>query len=280
MPLQVQKFSYLHAQLQGDAAHVISGLPLTETNYMHSVALLRERFGPQYKLVDAHIEAYWMCPPHWTLWPVYSPFMTQSKAIWGHFQHLESHLILMVASLAQLFWVSYQLKSKHKWHYDIEWTINALMASILKEIQIFEAGQHSGWKATSMSTTSFFYLATNRGTTCDHDKPQWIPLVSFVRECTNPTYVPQYHVSKNISSILKMQVYVSTAWDTTKCLNALQDSNVKNAIRNITLAFVIPSPPTLSRPYKQHRDSWGSWSGTSQHYWFIWTPSPYICDKI
>ena len=40
---QVQKFSYL-CQLQGDAAHVISGLPLTETKYMHSIALLRERF--------------------------------------------------------------------------------------------------------------------------------------------------------------------------------------------------------------------------------------------
>ena len=44
-PSQVQKLSYLRAQLQGDAAHVISGLPLIDSNYTHSVTLLRERFG-------------------------------------------------------------------------------------------------------------------------------------------------------------------------------------------------------------------------------------------
>ena len=53
----VQKFGYLHAQLQGDAANAISGLPLTDANYMHSVTLLKERFGQKHKLVDAHMEA-------------------------------------------------------------------------------------------------------------------------------------------------------------------------------------------------------------------------------
>ena len=49
----VQKFSYLCSQLQGDAARTISGLPLTDDNYTESVRILRERFGQQYKLVDA-----------------------------------------------------------------------------------------------------------------------------------------------------------------------------------------------------------------------------------
>ena len=53
----VQKFSYLRSQLQGDAARAISGLPLTDDNYTESVRILRERFGQQYKLVDAHMEA-------------------------------------------------------------------------------------------------------------------------------------------------------------------------------------------------------------------------------
>ena len=34
----VQKFGYLRAQLEGDAARAISGLPLTDDNYVHSVA--------------------------------------------------------------------------------------------------------------------------------------------------------------------------------------------------------------------------------------------------
>jgi len=54
---QVQKFSYLCAQLEGDAARAISDLPLTDDNYVHSVTLLRERFGQQYKLIDTHQEA-------------------------------------------------------------------------------------------------------------------------------------------------------------------------------------------------------------------------------
>jgi len=61
---QFQKLNYLHAQLQEDAACVISGLPLTDSNYAHSVTLLRERIGQQYKLVDAHMEALLNMPPH------------------------------------------------------------------------------------------------------------------------------------------------------------------------------------------------------------------------
>ena len=60
---QVQKLNYLRAQLQEDAAHVISGLTLTDSNYAHSVTLLRERFGQQHKLIDAHMEALLNLPP-------------------------------------------------------------------------------------------------------------------------------------------------------------------------------------------------------------------------
>ena len=58
----VQKFSYLRAQLQGDAARAISGLPLTDDNYEHSLSLLKERFGQQHKLIDAHMEALLSAP--------------------------------------------------------------------------------------------------------------------------------------------------------------------------------------------------------------------------
>ena len=53
----VQKFNYLRAQVHGDATRVIAGFPLTDSNYAHFVALLRERFGQTYKLVNAHMGA-------------------------------------------------------------------------------------------------------------------------------------------------------------------------------------------------------------------------------
>ena len=53
----IQKFSYLKAQLQGDAARTIVGLPLTEANYTNSIAPLEDRYGQGHKIVDAHMRA-------------------------------------------------------------------------------------------------------------------------------------------------------------------------------------------------------------------------------
>ena len=54
----VQKLNYLRAQLQGDAARVVTGFLLTDNNYVHSVTLLKQMFGQPYKLVNAHMQAF------------------------------------------------------------------------------------------------------------------------------------------------------------------------------------------------------------------------------
>ena len=41
----VQKFHYLKAHLLGDAAQVIDNFPLTDMNYLHSMALLKTGLG-------------------------------------------------------------------------------------------------------------------------------------------------------------------------------------------------------------------------------------------
>jgi len=51
----VQKFSYLKAQLEGDAARTIEGIPLTDPNYSHAVAILQECFGQPHKVTAAHM---------------------------------------------------------------------------------------------------------------------------------------------------------------------------------------------------------------------------------
>jgi len=35
----------------------VAGFPLTNVNYEHSIALLRERYGQTHKLVQAHMQA-------------------------------------------------------------------------------------------------------------------------------------------------------------------------------------------------------------------------------
>ena len=58
----VQKFSYLRAQLQGEATRAVAGFPLTDANYIHSVAILKERFGQTPKIVNAHMQALMNLP--------------------------------------------------------------------------------------------------------------------------------------------------------------------------------------------------------------------------
>ena len=53
----IQKFSYLKAQLTGDAARAISGIPFTNDNYTKAVQLLKERFGNASKVINAHMQS-------------------------------------------------------------------------------------------------------------------------------------------------------------------------------------------------------------------------------
>ena len=52
----MQKFIYLRGQVQGDAARVIAGFPLTDDNYAHAITLLQARYGQPHKLISAHME--------------------------------------------------------------------------------------------------------------------------------------------------------------------------------------------------------------------------------
>ena len=50
----VEKMNYLRAQLEGDAADVISGLPLTNANFEQSIKLLKERYGQNEVIIYIH----------------------------------------------------------------------------------------------------------------------------------------------------------------------------------------------------------------------------------
>ena len=49
----VQKLNYLRSQLRGEASQLIAGFSLTSD----SVALLKDRYGQQQKLITAHMQA-------------------------------------------------------------------------------------------------------------------------------------------------------------------------------------------------------------------------------
>ena len=58
----VQKLNYLRAHLEGEATRVIAGFPLTSVNYHQSLDVLRNRFGDQQKIINAHMHALMNLP--------------------------------------------------------------------------------------------------------------------------------------------------------------------------------------------------------------------------
>ena len=72
-------------------------------------------------------------------------------------------------------------------HHNSEWTIDELLASILKELRILKVGQHSSWKSNlrtnPVPTTSSFHVTSNRNTPC---KPKKDPVCVFCKGAHKP----------------------------------------------------------------------------------------------
>ena len=137
----VQKFNYLNARLNGEAKRVVAGFPLTGDNYVHSVHLLKERFGQPQKLVNAHTQA---------LLDLQAPTNELSSLQFFH-DSMETHIrgllalgettesygtLLVPIILAKL--PAETRRNIARGHTSLHWSIDQLQEAILKEIQIFE----------------------------------------------------------------------------------------------------------------------------------------------
>ena len=142
----VQKFNYLRAQLQGDAARVVAGFPLTDDNYVHSVTLLKQRFGQPYKLVNAHMQAFVKLPnPVNTLdsrQAFYDSIESHIRALTSLGKSPESYGALLTPIILGKLPNDIR-KNLARDHSNMEWTLDDLRSNILREIQILETGIHS-----------------------------------------------------------------------------------------------------------------------------------------
>jgi len=58
----VQKLNYLRAHLEGEAARAVAGFPLIGVNYQESLDVLRNRFGDQRRIINAHMHSMMSLP--------------------------------------------------------------------------------------------------------------------------------------------------------------------------------------------------------------------------
>ena len=137
----VQKFTYLKAQLMGDASRAVTGFPLTNSNYEQAVTLLRERFGQPNKIINAHMQALLDLPK-----PVYelSSLQVFYDTMENHVRGLESlgrshesygDLLVPIVLGKLPCDMRTNLARDHDSH---EWKFQQLRESILKEIRILE----------------------------------------------------------------------------------------------------------------------------------------------
>jgi len=82
-------------------------------------------------------------------------------------------------------------------HYDTEWTITDLMASILKEIRVFEPGQ----RTNPMPTTNSFYMGANGGSTHENRKKK--PICVFCKGMHKPNLCTAVSSPKQHLAIVK-----------------------------------------------------------------------------
>ena len=165
---EVQKLNYLRTLLQGSALRVITGLPLTNDSYQHSVILLKERYGEPHKLVDAHMQALiGLSNPANTL----AALQLFHDSVEGHIRSLESlgtsqdqyEAMLVPIILKKLS--PETRKNLARGHDSTQWTLTELQEAILREVHILEMGTDYSHQQGSLSTpTASFVTGTERQT--------------------------------------------------------------------------------------------------------------------
>ena len=137
----VQKFSYLKAQISGDAARAISGFTLTNTNYEQAIILLKERFGQSYNIVNAHMQALLNIPKPSTnlisLRQFYDNIENHIRGLSALGKSEESLGSLLTPVILGKLPVELQRNLAREQN-NSEWTINLLRQAILKEVTILE----------------------------------------------------------------------------------------------------------------------------------------------
>ena len=154
----VQKFNYLKAQLQGDAAKVIAGFPLSDHNYLHAVAILQERFGQTEQLIDTHMRALLELPrPTNSLHSLrnfHDTVESHTRGLSSLGKSGETYGDLLVTVIREKLPKEVKLNIARS-KTTPEWSLPQLMSAVLKEIRILECGTHNSPLGSSQSTAAF-----------------------------------------------------------------------------------------------------------------------------
>ena len=167
----VQKFNYLKAQLQEDAARTIDGIPLSDHNYLHAVTLLQDRFGQTHKLVAAHMQALLEVLTTKnnlaSLRKFHNTIESHSRGLSSLGKSDQTYGDLLVPII--LGKLPKDIKQNlARYSPSAEWEFSQLMSAILREIEILETGSNNSYR--SPFTAAFTVNSKPPGNHKLHDK--------------------------------------------------------------------------------------------------------------
>ena len=150
----IHKFNYLKAQLQGDAAQAVAGLPLTEMNYAQSITLLKQRFGQPEKLINAHTHALIDLPEPTNelsssqLFHNIMEYHTRGLASLGVSK--DSYSTILVPIILGKLPVAVR-RNLARDHDQLRWTLDDLQTAVVKEIRVLDSGLYTKDSSPSLS---------------------------------------------------------------------------------------------------------------------------------
>jgi len=146
-------------QFLGDTLGVIDNFPLTDLNYQHSIALLKERFGQPYKLVNTHIG---ILKDLLTAWPPHDKLESHIRTLESLGKSSDTYCTMLTPMVLRKLPIELQ-KQFARDHNSGEWTIQEVMAFILKEIRVLEVSFYSsGFTKDAHSTTGAFHTIVGK----------------------------------------------------------------------------------------------------------------------
>ena len=218
---EIQKFNYLQAQVEGEEARTISGFAMTNSNYSSVISLLRERFGQQHKIVQAHMHAMVNLPAPSNNYPSLRSFYDQlessirSLESLGETQEKYGSLLVPIV-LAKL--PAEIRKHLARENGSDKWILAELRQALHKELTVLEAGNVSQISDVPTATASFFTGGAKRRVPATQRKPYDAPLGARPILCV---FCGDHHSSANCSKVVSRQDRVAVVKRKKLCFNCL-----------------------------------------------------------
>ena len=220
----VQKFTYLKAQLQGDAARAIDGLPLSDHNYLQSIELLQNRFGQPHKLINAHMQALMnMASPTSSLSSLrifYDSIESHIRGLrsLGKSEHSYGDLLVPVIMARLTPEVRRNLAREHS---SSQWVLSDLLAALQKEIRILESGLHDFSSSTSSKSSTTAALQVGA-----RDKREPSSARTTKRKVTSCVFCKGPHPTYSCETVTDHQKRVDVVKRDNLCFNCLSHHKV------------------------------------------------------